>query len=109
MEGQWRNAMHFTIDNVEVTSNLTDLTEDEVRKYIRYVDENKTDDIPLEKLEVKLCDDGKIDVNYTLQGRKFERIRRITGYLTGDLSSWNNAKRAEESERVKHNVGDEYE
>ena len=79
MEGQWRNAMHFTIDNVEVTSNLTDLTVDEVRKYIRYVDENKTDDIPLEKLEVKLCDDGKIDVNYTLQGRKFERIRRITG------------------------------
>ena len=33
---------------------------------------------------------------------KFERIRRITGYLTGDLSSWNSAKRAEEKDRVKH-------
>ena len=32
----------------------------------------------------------------------FERIRRITGYLTGDLSSWNSAKRAEEKDRVKH-------
>ncbi|MFA6834127.1 MAG: anaerobic ribonucleoside triphosphate reductase [Bacteroidaceae bacterium] len=31
------------------------------------------------------------------------RMRRITGYLTGDLSSWNSAKRAEERDRVKHN------
>lgn len=30
------------------------------------------------------------------------RMRRITGYLTGDLSSWNSAKRAEEQDRVKH-------
>lgn len=30
------------------------------------------------------------------------RMRRITGYLTGDLSSWNSAKRAEERDRVKH-------
>ena len=33
---------------------------------------------------------------------KFERIRRITGYLTGDLNTWNNAKQAEEHDRVKH-------
>ena len=36
------------------------------------------------------------------EGRGFDRIRRITGYLTGDLSSWNSAKRAEEKDRVKH-------
>ena len=36
------------------------------------------------------------------KGVGFERIRRITGYLTGDLSSWNSAKRAEEKDRVKH-------
>lgn len=30
------------------------------------------------------------------------RIRRITGYLVGDLDSWNSAKRAEEHDRVKH-------
>ena len=35
---------------------------------------------------------------------KFERIRRITGYLVGTLDHWNNAKRAEEKDRVKHNV-----
>ncbi|MDR1089132.1 MAG: anaerobic ribonucleoside triphosphate reductase [Coriobacteriales bacterium] len=34
----------------------------------------------------------------------FERIRRITGYLVGTLDRFNNAKRKEESERVKHGV-----
>ena len=34
------------------------------------------------------------------EGREFERIRRITGYLTGTLDGWNSAKRAEEKDRV---------
>ncbi|MDR2524031.1 MAG: anaerobic ribonucleoside triphosphate reductase [Candidatus Nomurabacteria bacterium] len=34
----------------------------------------------------------------------FERLRRITGYLVGSLERWNDAKQAEESARVKHNV-----
>jgi anaerobic ribonucleoside-triphosphate reductase len=33
---------------------------------------------------------------------KFERIRRITGYLTGTLERWNDAKQSEEHDRVKH-------
>ncbi len=33
---------------------------------------------------------------------KFERIRRITGYLVGTLDRFNDAKRAEERDRVKH-------
>ncbi|MBE5769409.1 MAG: anaerobic ribonucleoside triphosphate reductase [Clostridiales bacterium] len=37
-------------------------------------------------------------------GRPFERIRRITGYLVGTLDRFNNAKRAEEGDRVKHSV-----
>ena len=32
----------------------------------------------------------------------FERIRRITGYLSGDVKRFNNGKRAEEKDRVKH-------
>ena len=32
------------------------------------------------------------------------KIRRITGYLTGDLDSWNSAKKAEEKDRVKHGM-----
>ena len=35
---------------------------------------------------------------------RFERIRRITGYLVGSLDKWNNGKRAEERDRVKHSL-----
>lgn len=35
-------------------------------------------------------------------GVKFERIRRITGYLVGTLDRFNNAKRKEEHDRIKH-------
>lgn len=41
------------------------------------------------------------------KGVKFERIRRITGYLVGTIDRWNNAKRAEERDRVKHSLGSE--
>ncbi|MGN7355922.1 anaerobic ribonucleoside triphosphate reductase [Paenibacillus sp. SAF-054] len=34
--------------------------------------------------------------------RQIERIRRITGYLVGDMDKWNLAKRAEEADRLKH-------
>lgn len=36
------------------------------------------------------------------KGVGFSRIRRITGYLTGNLNTWGSAKRAEEHDRVKH-------
>ena len=36
------------------------------------------------------------------EGVAFERIRRITGYLVGTTERFNNAKRAEERDRVKH-------
>ena len=35
---------------------------------------------------------------------KFERIRSITGYLVGTLDRFNNGKRAEEHDRIKHNI-----
>jgi Oxygen-sensitive ribonucleoside-triphosphate reductase len=35
---------------------------------------------------------------------QIDRIRRITGYLTGTLDTWNVAKQAEERERVKHGL-----
>ena len=36
------------------------------------------------------------------EGVGFERIRRVTGYLSGDVKRFNNGKRAEERDRVKH-------
>lgn len=38
------------------------------------------------------------------EGVGFERIRRITGYLVGTVDRFNNAKRAEERDRVKHGI-----
>lgn len=38
------------------------------------------------------------------KGVRFERIRRITGYLVGTVERWNNAKKAEEKDRVKHSI-----
>ncbi len=38
------------------------------------------------------------------EGIKFERIRRITGYLVGTVDRFNNAKRAEVRDRVKHSL-----
>lgn len=38
------------------------------------------------------------------EGVGFERIRRITGYLVGTLDRFNDAKRAEEKDRVKHGL-----
>lgn len=36
------------------------------------------------------------------KGVKFERIRRVTGYLVGTLDRFNDAKKAEVHDRVKH-------
>ena len=38
------------------------------------------------------------------KGVGFERIRRITGYLVGTMDKWNDAKKSEERDRVKHSV-----
>lgn len=40
------------------------------------------------------------------EGVGFERIRRITGYLVGTVDRFNNGKKAEEADRVKHDVAD---
>ena len=50
---------------------------------------------------VQINQDG---VEMVGKGVGFERIRRITGYLVGTIDRWNNAKRAEERDRVKHTL-----
>lgn len=50
--------------------------------------------------------DGEyVNLTWELEPAPFERIRRITGYLVGTLDRFNDAKRAEERDRVKHSVG----
>ncbi|MBQ9535427.1 MAG: hypothetical protein IJU78_06260 [Clostridia bacterium] len=46
----------------------------------------------------------KNEVKTVGKGVKFERIRRITGYLVGTTDRFNDAKQAEEHDRVKHSI-----
>lgn len=60
----------------------------------------------LKGLEIKIAEDDAKDalLYYDVDPMPFQRLRRITGYLVGTLDRWNNAKRAEEHDRVKHGV-----
>lgn len=49
--------------------------------------------------------DGEfVNLKYTFEPVPFNRIRRVTGYLVGTLDRWNDAKKCEEADRVKHSV-----
>ena len=55
--------------------------------------------------ELVLTNDGEyVDIDCDLETVPFERIRRITGYLVGSLDRFNDAKLAEEADRVKHDI-----
>lgn len=45
-----------------------------------------------------------VDVEYHYDAQPFQRIRRITGYLVGTIDRFNNAKKAEVNDRVKHGL-----
>ena len=55
-------------------------------------------------VDMRLVDGEEIELRYDFDGEPFQRIRRITGYLVGTLDRFNNAKRAEERDRVKHSM-----
>ena len=57
--------------------------------------------IYIKHFDFKVIDDAIEKVGENV---KFDRIRRITGYLVGTTDRFNNAKRAEEKDRVKHSM-----
>ena len=91
------------VNNVDVrVEGISDISEHEIENYITYLEHQN--DNKLGFLSISAAADGQITLDYELASPKFERIRRITGYLVGTTDRWNNAKRAEEHERVKHGV-----
>lgn len=56
---------------------------------------------PVKKGEKRMTDKEKSE-GIRGKGVMFSRVRRITGYLVGDLKYWGTGKRAEERDRVKH-------
>lgn len=94
--------MKEVIDHVDVEVLNGEMSEDEIKEYIQYVKQK----YPHETLtSLTLTIDGEfVDLHYCLQPEPIQRIRRITGYLVGTLDRFNDAKRAEEHDRVKHQV-----
>lgn len=87
--------------NVTVTG-IKDITEQEIIGYIEMLRQENQDE--LSQLTISRAGEDEVSLDYELQPAKFERIRRITGYLVGTIDRWNNAKRAEEHDRVKHGL-----
>ena len=79
-----------------------EMSQEEVNAYIDY-GKKKYADREISGMDVTI--DGEfVDLKYTFADVPFDRIRRITGYLVGTLDRFNNGKRAEERDRVKHTV-----
>lgn len=77
-------------------------TSEEIDRYIDYV-QTANPNSEIDELIITL--DGEyVDIDYRLKSMPFQRIRRITGYLVGTLDRFNNAKRSEVEDRVKHNM-----
>ena len=88
------------INNVAVEVKNGEMDEEEIIAYIKYL-EKKFPHETLKSLSIKI-DGDEVDLDYTFYPLGFERIRRITGYLVGTLDRFNDAKAAEEKDRVKH-------
>ncbi|MDD3304056.1 MAG: anaerobic ribonucleoside-triphosphate reductase [Clostridia bacterium] len=79
-----------------------EMSQEEINAYVKHIQDNNPGKL-LSTLDITI--DGEfVDMNYKFESVPFERIRRITGYLVGTVDRFNNGKRAEEHDRVKHNV-----
>lgn len=88
--------------NIDVTVTGGELAQQEINAYIARARE-KFQGRTIKGLDIKV--DGEyVDINYTFEPVKFDRIRRITGYLVGTTDRFNNAKKAEVQDRVKHDL-----
>lgn len=78
------------------------MSQTEIDEYIRQLRKKHPDRI-IKHLTLTI--DGEfVDIQYNYDTVPFERIRRITGYLVGTLDRFNDAKKAEESQRIKHEI-----
>ena len=80
----------------------------EKQQYVDYLE--KKYNRRVEEININIDGDtGYVNLSYKFERVGFERIRRITGYLVGTVDKWNDAKKSEEHDRVKHEVVDRIE
>lgn len=90
--------MTVSIKNADIST----IPQEEIDAYKKYVQEKYPDEIIDEIILEFDGDDVKIETHK--HSIPFNRIRRITGYLVSSMKKWNNAKLAEEKDRVKHGI-----
>lgn len=88
------------LEQVKVTGGVLDHAE--IDAYIDHI-QKQYPGRELDSLQIEV-DGDFVNLTYTFVAIPFERIRRITGYLVGTTDRWNNAKRAEEKDRIKHSL-----
>lgn len=85
----------------KITVTGGELEQPEINAYIQRAKEK----YGREPLGIDIKVDGDyVDLSYDFGCQPFQRIRRITGYLVGTLERFNDGKRAEERDRVKHGI-----
>lgn len=85
---------------MKVTVTGGTVSHEEITAYIRHCTE-KYKDRRIDMLEITV-DGDYVTLDVHFKPVPFERIRRITGYLVGTLDRFNDAKRSEVADRVKH-------
>lgn len=83
--------------------NVSDISDEERKAYMDYARKKYPDEV-IDTLIISFDDEGYANLEIHKHSKPFVRIRRVTGYLAGDLSRFNDAKFAEEHDRVKHGV-----
>ena len=92
------------VNGTDVTvKGIDNISEQEILAYMDFIHKDNQHD-EIESLEISAESGDNVALDYTLRPPQFQRIRRITGDLVGTLDRFNNAKRAEEHDRVKHGL-----
>lgn len=95
----------YTYQGVQIHSNKK-LDLDTQKKYLHYIQE-KNRGKEIQEFSLSFSGDS-VHISADITPIPFEHIRRITGYLVGTLDKFNDGKKAEEHDRVKHLTGANY-
>lgn len=83
--------------------DISTIPEEEIEAYKKFIQDKYPDEV-IDEIILSFDEEGYVNIETHKHAIPFDRIRRITGYLVGSLNRFNDGKRAEERDRVKHGV-----
>lgn len=88
-----------------VNADISTIPQEEIEAYKEHVKNKYPGDI-IDEIILKFDDEGYVDIEIHKHTIPFIRLRRITGYLVNSIERWNDGKKAEERDRVKHSISE---